>query len=87
MGNYTYVKTLSSSPMVDQYTNGTKTIWVLWMPTAQGATATYSLNVGQSTATLYQLDPNSTTIKSSPQSATGNKLNVAVSETPVFLSN
>jgi len=87
MGNYTYVKTLSSSPMVDQYTNGTKTIWVLWMPTAQGATATYSLNVGQSTATLYQLDPNSTTIKSSPQSATGNKLNVAVSETPVFVSN
>jgi len=87
MGSYTYVKTLSSNPMVDQYTNGTKSIWVLWMPTATGATATYSLNVGQSSATLYTLDPNSTNIKSSAQTATSNKLNVAVSETPVFVSN
>jgi len=87
MGNYTYVKTLSSSPMVDQYTNGTKTIWVLWMPTAKGATATYSLNVGKASATLYTLDPNGPTIKSAVKTATANKLNVAVSETPVFVSN
>lgn len=87
MGNYTYVKTLNSSPMVDEYTNGTKVMWVLWMPTAKGATGTYSLNVGQVSAKLYTLDPNSTTIKSSTQTATANKLNVAVSETPVFVSN
>jgi hypothetical protein len=87
MGDYTYVKTLSASPMVDQYTNGTKTMWVLWMPTAKGSTATYSLNVGQSTATLYQLNPTGTAIKSAAQTATSNKLNVAVSETPVFVSN
>lgn len=73
--------------MVDQYTNGTKTIWVLWMPTAKGATATYSLNVGKASATLYTLDPNGPTIKSAVKTATANKLNVAVSETPVFVSN
>ena len=73
--------------MVDQYTNGTKTIWVLWMPTAKGATATYSLNVGVASATMYQLDPNSTSYKSIKMPATSNKINVSVSETPVFISN
>lgn len=87
MGNYSYVKTLSSSPMVDEYTNGIKTKWVLWMPTAKGATATYSLNVGKSTATLYQLDPNSTDYKQSAKTTKANKLTVAVSETPVIVSN
>lgn len=87
MGNYTYVKTLKSSPMVDQYTNGTKTIWVLWMPTAKGATATYPLNVGAKTATLYTLNPNSPAIQSAAKTTTNNVLNVAVSETPVFVSN
>ncbi len=87
MGDYTYVKTLSSSPMVDQYTNGTKTIWVLWMPTAKGATATYSLNVGSKTATLYTLNPNAPAIQSSAKTTTNNLLSVAVSETPVFVSN
>ncbi len=87
MGDYTYVKTLSSSPMVDQYTNGTKTIWVLWMPTAKGATATYSLNVGAKTATLYTLNPSVPTINSATKTTTSNVLSVAVSETPVIVSN
>jgi hypothetical protein len=87
MGNYTYVKTLSSNPMVDQYTNGTKTIWVLWMPTAKGATGTYSLNVGAKTATLYTLNPNSTAVQSAAKTTTNNALSVAVSETPVIVSN
>lgn len=73
--------------MVDQYTNGAKTIWVLWMPTAKGATATYSLNVGKASATLYVLNSIGANIKSAVKTATGNKLNVSVSETPVFVSN
>jgi hypothetical protein len=87
MGSYTYVKTLSSSPMVDEYTNGTKIMWILWMPTAKGATATYSLNVGAKTATLYTLNPNSTSITSAAKTTTSNVLSVAVSETPVIVSN
>ena len=87
MGDYTYVKTLSSSPMVDQYTNGTKTSWVLWMPTAKGATATYSLNVGAKTATLYTLNPSVPVINKAAKTTTSNLLSVAVSETPVIVSN
>lgn len=87
MGNYTYVKTISSNPMVDQYTNGTKTIWALYMPTSKGSTATYSLNVGKGSATLYTLNPTGTAIRSAAKTAPGNKLSVAVSETPVFVSN
>ena len=87
MGNYRYKSTISTSPMVDVYSNGTKTIWVLYMPTGNGSTATYSLNVGKASATLYTLNPTSTTIGSSVKTTTGSKLSVAVSETPVFVSN
>ena len=73
--------------MVDQYTNGTKTIWVLWMPTAKGATATYSLNVGAKTATLYTLNPSVPVINKAAKTTTSNLLSVAVSETPVIVSN
>jgi len=73
--------------MVDQYTNGTKTIWILWMPTAKGATANYSLNVGAKTATLYTLNPSTPAIPGVAKTTTNNILNVAVSETPVFVSN
>jgi len=86
MGNCKYVKTISSSPMVDQYTNGTKTVWVLWMPTAKGATATYSLNVGAASATLYMLNPNAPKIQSAVKTTTKNVLSVAVSETPVIVT-
>lgn len=87
MGDYTYVKTLSSSPMVDQYTNGTKTIWVLWMPTAKGSTATYSLNVGAAKATIHTLNPNGPNSSSVVKNTTNKVLSVPVSETPVFVSN
>jgi hypothetical protein len=87
MGTYKYKQTISTSPMVDVYTNGTKTIWALYMPTAKGSTATYSLNVGKAKATLYTLNSNSTTITSSAKTTSANNLSVAVSETPVFVSN
>jgi len=87
MGNYTYVKTCYSNPNVDQYTNGTKNIWVLWMPTAKGATSSYKLFVGAKTATVYTLNPNATTIQSNTVATTNYLLNVTVSETPIFVSN
>jgi len=86
MGTYTYVKTLSSKPMVDEYTNGTNTIYALYEPTAQGLTGTYSLNVGAATSTLYTLNPNAATIKSSTLTAKSNIVGVPVSETPVFVT-
>jgi len=87
MGTYGYVKTISTSPMVDEYTNGTKIIYALYMPTATGATATYSLNIGGTSATVYKLNPNSTKITSAAATPTSGVLKVAVSETPVFVSN
>ena len=87
MGNYTYVRTRYSSPVVDQYTNGTKTIWVLWEPTGKNLIGTYTLDVAAKTATLYTLNPNSTTMTATTKTTTKNLLTVAVSETPVFVSN
>jgi len=59
------------------------------MPTASGATANYSLNMGTTvtSATLYTPNPNTATITSAAKTTTGGKLTVAVSETPVFVSN
>ena len=89
MGSYTYQKTISTSPMVDVYTNGSKTIYALYMPTASGATANYSLNMGTTvtSATLYTPNPNAATLTSAAKTTTGGKLTVTVSETPVFVSN
>jgi hypothetical protein len=87
VGNYKYKQTISTSPMVDQYSNGSKIIYALYMPTAKGSTASYSLNVGTAKATLYTLNPSSTNITSSAKTTSSGKLTVAVSETPVFVGN
>jgi hypothetical protein len=87
MGNYIYQKTICSRPMVDVYVNGTKTIYALYMPTAQGLTAPYSLNVGSTSATVYTLNPASPTITSTVKKTTAGVLKVTVGETPMFVSN
>lgn len=87
MGNYTYEKTISSRPMVDVYIDGPKTMYVLFMPTASGATATYTLKLGTASATIYTLNPDSYKISTAKTATVNGSLKVAVSETPIFVSN
>lgn len=88
MGNYTYVNTTNTDPLVDKYAspdNG-KTMYVLTIPDAKGRTGTYVLNLGNSaTATIYSLTAGANTATASKVKTTKGKLTVNVTETPVFV--
>ena len=88
MGSYTFVKTLSTDPIVDQYTNGTKTMYVLMIPDQKGRTGTYTLTTADNSPLVqYTLQPGANTVTSSLVTPVNNKLTIAVTETPIFVGN
>ncbi len=88
MGNYTYVKTISADPMVDVYTDGKKTMYVLLIPDQKGRTGTYTLNTSNSNPlNLYNLKIGADAMTSTSVTPVNNKLVIPVSETPVFVGN
>ncbi|RYY09463.1 MAG: carbohydrate-binding protein, partial [Cytophagaceae bacterium] len=54
LGEYTYTGTLNSDPLVDKYEKNGTTIYAVVVPDEKGRTATYTLSVGATTATIYQ---------------------------------
>ncbi|HEY0244885.1 MAG TPA: hypothetical protein VGC01_04925 [Mucilaginibacter sp.] len=88
MGTYTYVKTISTDPLVDQYQSGSKTIYVLMIPDQKGRTGTYTLTTANNNAlTLYNLKVGADAMTSTQVTPANNKLTINVSETPVFVGN
>jgi hypothetical protein len=88
MGNYSYVKTLSADPLVDQYQSGTKTMYVLTIPDQKGRTGTYTLTTANNNPlTLYTLKVGASAMTSTQVTPVNNKLTISVSETPVFVGN
>jgi endoglucanase len=87
MGSYIYKETISTNPLVDRYELNGKSIYALVMPTEQGKTATYSLNVGKSgTSKVYlpKIGSNSMDVQTMPNS--NGTLKLTVTETPTFVS-
>ena len=88
MGGYTYVKTVSADPLVDEYTNGIKTIFVLMIPDQTGRTGTYTIKTtNNNPLTLYTLKVGANTMTGTVVVPVNNKVTVNVSETPIFVSN
>jgi glyoxylate carboligase len=87
MGNYTYSGTINADPLVDVYTNGTKTMYVLTVPDQIGRTATYNLDLGKTAtgATIYNLKAGANAVTQSKGKLTAGKLKITVTETPVFV--
>ncbi|GAB3926555.1 hypothetical protein [Mucilaginibacter myungsuensis] len=89
MGDYSFVKNISKNPMVDQYTNGIKTMYVLVVPDQKDRKATYKLDLGKGsyTASIYKPKPGANTMTKTTGLAIGGKLTVTVTETPMFIQS
>jgi hypothetical protein len=85
MGGYTYKGTINKDPLVDKYQSGTNVIYVLTIPDQKSRTAKYQLNLGTATANVYTLKPGADVMDKKTVSTASGKLDIAVSETPVFV--
>jgi hypothetical protein len=86
LGNYSYVATISKSPLVDVYRNGSKTIYALMMPGESGSSIITTLNLGNAAnATKYQFNPGSNDMIKTPLTTPGHNVQIKVGETPVFV--
>ena len=87
MGSYTYVKTINSDPMVDQYQNGTKTMYVLMIPDQKDRRGTYRLATPEKSLNLYNIKVGSDSMTSKLITPTNGFVTIEVTETPVFVGN
>ncbi|WP_146166538.1 hypothetical protein ABZR88_09420 [Mucilaginibacter yixingensis] len=89
MGTYTYVKTISTNPLVDQYQNGKKTMYVLTVPDQVGRTAAYTLDLGKTTLTanIYNPKVGADAMTKTTKVTLAGKVNVTVTETPMFIES
>lgn len=86
MGDYTYQKTISQDPLVDEYKKGNKKMYVLTIPDQKGRTGTYIFNFGHTAkANIYNLKIGADAVEKSQVATENGKLVVSVSETPVFV--
>lgn len=86
MGNYDYVKTISLDPLVDVYRLGKKTMYVLTIPDETGRTAHYTLDLGNARkANIYHLKIGADTMDKTTVNTVNGKVNIEVTETPVFV--
>jgi hypothetical protein len=87
MGNYTYSGTINADPLVDVYTNGAKTMYVLTVPDQIGRTATYNLDLGKTAtgANIYNLKAGADAVTQSKGKLIAGKVKITVTETPVFV--
>ncbi len=86
IGNYTYNSTLNSDPIVDLYKLDKKEVYVLTIPDQKGRTATYELNLGDAKqAIIHTLQIGKNEMLSKTVNTTNGKLQVAVTETPIFV--
>ena len=85
-GNFTFKKSTGSSPIVDQYQSGTQQAYVLTLPSQNGSTVSYSLDLGLAdSAYIYKPAVGANDMTSTKVKLAGGKLVVSVTETPTFV--
>jgi hypothetical protein len=86
LGEFHFVKTHHSNPFVDEYGLGKRKIFALVVPDEVGKEISYELNVNESVEILkHELQANSTTMKTTRVPVTNGKINITVTETPIFI--
>jgi hypothetical protein len=86
LGNFVYQKTISQTPLIDVYTQGSRTIYVLVMPGQTGKGLYYTLNLpGKQKAVVYSLRPGFTTASSKTAGLTNGGYRTKITETPLFI--
>jgi len=86
IGNYYYSATLSNQPTVDLYKLDKKEIYVLTIPDQKGRTASYQLDLGTATqAVIHTLQIGKDEMAHRTVNVTNGKLQIDVTETPIFV--
>ncbi len=86
IGDYFYNKTISADPIVDLYKLGEKEMYVLTIPDQTGRSAKYELNLGNSRrAIIHTLQVGSDEMLDTVVNTINGKLQIEVTETPVFV--
>ena len=86
-GNYSYVQTLSTSPIADKYSlNDSAFMYTVYMPTASNQTASYTLNLGSAdSAIIYTPTIGSNNMTATTMATTSGSITITATETPVFI--
>ena len=85
IGNYTYSGTINIDPLVDKYSLGLQSMYVLTIPDYQARTGTYTLNLGTAKANVYTLKTGADNVVKTTLKTVNGKLIVKVTETPIFV--
>jgi hypothetical protein len=86
LGNFSYRKTISKTPLVDLYQYGKRKIYVLVQPTQNGSVGSYSFVLPNAQkAVIHQLNINGFTMSAKTAEVKNGRLTVEVTETPVFV--
>lgn len=85
MGNYTYAGTINTDPLVDKYSLGLQSMYVLTIPDYQSRTGTYTLKLGTAKANIYTLKTGAENAVKTTVKAVNGKLTIKVTETPIFV--
>ena len=85
-GDYLYKETLNRNPFVDRYERSGNSIYALVVPDEIGRTASYMLDLGSATqARIYRPKPGSNDMDMEIVSTNQGKLQLTVTETPLFV--
>jgi hypothetical protein len=86
-GAYTYKATMNRNPIVDKYAAGNKELYMLVMPTQNGSSASYTLDLGTAdSAFIYQPAAGRANMNLLARKTNNGKVQIPVTETPVFVT-
>ncbi|RKR85472.1 hypothetical protein BDD43_5743 [Mucilaginibacter gracilis] len=86
VGNYQYKATINQYPLVDVYTLGNKTMYVLMIPDEKGRTGNYTLNLGSAKSIIvHSLNIGANVMTATKEPTVNGKFNMLASETPIFV--
>lgn len=85
-GQYTYALSLSSDPVVDKYTLSGKDMYVLYLPSQQGLSKSFTLDLGKADSVdIFTPDSGPSATKLRVQAVTNGKILLPIGETPQFV--
>lgn len=86
LGNYSYRQTINQNPLVDVYKLGSKTIYALVVPSEEGKTAVYVLNLpGVKQVIIHHLTVGAANMTDQVEKPINGTLKITVTETPLFV--
>jgi endoglucanase len=87
-GGYTYRQTINRNPIVDKYVSGDRQMYMLVVPGQSGRTANFRLDmVGADSVYIYKPKAGNVNMEEVRQKTNRGKIDITVTETPVFVTS